>query len=43
MFLGQRYFGIWCGCHLLPNPEEEDLVTTNNLLDLCPESKKNLG
>jgi hypothetical protein len=27
------------GCFPLPNPEEEDYITTENLLDLCPEKK----
>ena len=26
-------------CDPLPNPEEEDLATTQNLLDLCPEER----
>ena len=26
-------------CDPLPNPEEEDLLTTQNLLDLCPEER----
>ena len=26
-------------CSPLPNPEEEDLATTHNLLDLCPEER----
>ena len=26
-------------CDPLPNPEEEDLATTHNLLDLCPEER----
>ena len=26
-------------CAPLPNPEEEDLITTQNLLDLCPDAK----
>jgi hypothetical protein len=26
-------------CDPLPNPEEEDLATTQNLLDLCPDAK----
>jgi Leucine-rich repeat (LRR) protein len=26
-------------CNPLPNPEEEDLTTTQNLLDLCPEER----
>ena len=26
-------------CDPLPNPEEEDLLTTQNLLDLCPDER----
>jgi hypothetical protein len=26
-------------CDPLPNPEEEDLLSTQNLLDLCPEER----
>jgi hypothetical protein len=26
-------------CDPLPNPEEEELFTTQNLLDLCPDAK----
>jgi Leucine-rich repeat (LRR) protein len=26
-------------CDRLPNPEEDDLITTQNLLDLCPEER----
>ena len=26
-------------CDPLPNPEEEDLATTKNLLDLCPTER----
>ena len=26
-------------CDQLPNPEEEDLVSRENLLDLCPDAK----
>ncbi len=26
-------------CDLLPNPEEDDFSTANNLLDLCPGAK----
>ena len=26
-------------CDPLPNPDEEDLFTTQNLLDLCPDGK----
>ena len=26
-------------CDPLPNPEEEDLLITQNLLDLCPDAK----
>ena len=29
-------------CDPLPNPEEEDLMTTQNLLDLCPDAKGTL-
>ncbi len=25
--------------NMLPNPEEEDIITTQNLLDLCPDER----
>jgi hypothetical protein len=26
-------------CYPLPNPEKEDMITTQSLLDLCPDAK----
>ena len=37
-FIRQNY-NLSTGCNPEPNPNEEDLFTTQNLLDLCPEEK----